>query len=79
MTELSHMRLLLVHAPGDGRKLIEDVLAQAGYGDVISNGQIDRTLELCVTERPDVVLLDLGLAGRFSDGTRDDPLPHRTG
>ena len=53
MTELSHMRLLLVHAPGDGRKLIEDVLAQAGYGDVISSGQINRTLELCVTERPD--------------------------
>lgn len=62
MTELSHMRLLLVHAPGDGRKLIEDVLAQAGYGDVISSGQINRTLELCVTERPDVVLVDLELA-----------------
>ena len=31
MTEFAHMRLLLVHGPGEGRELVEAVLAQAGY------------------------------------------------
>ncbi len=63
MTEFSHMRLLLVHGPGEGRELIEATLAQAGYGDVVSSAQLDRALELCVTERPDLVLLDLDIPG----------------
>ncbi|MFZ1993590.1 MAG: HD domain-containing phosphohydrolase [Solirubrobacteraceae bacterium] len=59
MTEFSHMRLLLVHAPGEGRERIENALAQAGYEDIVSSGDIERTLELCVSERPDLVLFDL--------------------
>jgi putative two-component system response regulator len=63
MTEFSHMRLLVVHASGDDRGLIQDSLAQAGYADVMSSGDIHRTLELCVAERPDLVLLDLDVPG----------------
>lgn len=62
MTEFAHMRLLLVHGPDEGRELITDALAQAGYGDVLTCTESERILELCVTERPDLVLLDLDLA-----------------
>ena len=63
MTEFAHMRLLLVHGPGEGLELIADHLAQAGYGDVVSTSDPQRTLELCVTERPDLVLLDFDAPG----------------
>jgi putative two-component system response regulator len=63
MTEYAHMRLLLVHAPGEGRELAEAALAQAGYGNVVTTPDPARTLELCVTERPDLVLLDLDVPG----------------
>jgi putative two-component system response regulator len=63
MTEFAHMRLLLVHGAGEGRELVEATLAQAGYGDVMTTPDLSRTLELCVTERPDLLLLDLDVAG----------------
>ena len=61
MTEFAHMRLLLVHGPDEGRETVEGALAHAGYRDVVSTPDPGRTLELCVTERPDLVLLDLDL------------------
>jgi putative two-component system response regulator len=63
MTEFAHMRLLLVHGPGAARDLIAAALAQAGYGDVTSCPESERILELCMSERPDLVLLDLDVAG----------------
>lgn len=63
MTEFAHMRLLLVHGPGEDRQLAEAALAQAGYGYVVTTPDPSRTLELCMTERPDLVLLDLDIAG----------------
>jgi putative two-component system response regulator len=63
MTEFAHMRLLLVHGPGEGRELVEAALAQAGYGDVVTTPDPAHTLEVCVTRRPDLVLLDLDVAG----------------
>src|SRR5690348_7761622 len=58
MTHVAHMPLLLVQGSGDGREETVHALALAGYGDVL-RADSDRTLELCVTERPDLVLLDL--------------------
>ncbi len=63
MTEFAHMRLLLVHSPGEGREMVEGILAHAGYGDVVTTPDPARTVELCVTERPDLVLLDLDVPG----------------
>jgi putative two-component system response regulator len=67
------MRLLLVHAPGERREQVTSALAQAGYRDVLSTGDPERTLELCVTEHPDLVLLDLdagGISQRALDSIR---------
>ena len=63
MTEFAHMRLLVVHGAGEGRELVESVLARAGYRDVVSTPDPERALELCVTEHPDLVLLDLDAPG----------------
>ena len=63
MTEFAHMRVLLVHGPGEARERLEFALAHAGYGNVLTTPDPARTLELCVTEQPDVVLLDLDIPG----------------
>jgi putative two-component system response regulator len=63
MTEFAHMRLLLVHGPGEGRELVEGILADGGYRHVVTTPDPARTLELCVTESPDLVLLDLDVPG----------------
>jgi putative two-component system response regulator len=57
------MRLLIVHEPGDGCELITESLAHAGYTDIVSTGDPTRTHELCVTEKPELVLLDLDMPG----------------
>jgi putative two-component system response regulator len=59
MTEFAHMRLLLVHGPGPGYEAVQTALTQAGYAAVVAGADPARTLELCVTERPDLVLFDL--------------------
>jgi putative two-component system response regulator len=63
MTEFAHMRILLVPSRGEELEMVEGILAQAGYGDVVTTPDPARTLELCVTERPDLVLLDLDVSG----------------
>ncbi len=63
MTDFAHMRLLLVHGSGEDRETVEAILARAGYRDVVTTPDPGRTLELCVTERPDLVLLDLDAPG----------------
>jgi putative two-component system response regulator len=76
MTEFAHMRLLLVHAPGPGREAVQDTLAQAGYVDVVTTTDPARTLELCVTERPDLVLLDFDIPESAHRAL--DPIRHLT-
>jgi putative two-component system response regulator len=63
MTEFADTRLLLVHAPGEGRGLTEAALARAGFAAVTTTTDASRALELCVTERPELVLLDLDAPG----------------
>jgi len=63
MTEFADTHLLLVHAPGEGCALVETTLARAGHTSVVPMPDASRTLELCVTERPDLVLLDLDMPG----------------
>jgi len=70
------MRLLLVHAPGPGREAVQDALAQAGYVDVVTTADPARTLELCVTERPDLVLLDFDIPESAHRAL--DPIRHLT-
>jgi putative two-component system response regulator len=62
MTESADTRLLLVHAPGEGCGPAEVALARTGYAAVVTT-DASRTLELCVTERPELVLLDLDAPG----------------
>ncbi len=59
MTEFAHMRLLLVRSAGERRDDVAAALAEGGYRDVISVTDPERVLELCVTENPDLLLLDL--------------------
>jgi putative two-component system response regulator len=59
MTELIHMRLLLVDADATGRQL----LVQAGYSDVLLTEDPTSTRRLCIDERPDLMLLDLDAPG----------------
>jgi putative two-component system response regulator len=63
MTEFADTRLLLVHAPGEGPGLVEAALARAAFTAVTTTTDASRALELCVTERPDLVLLDLDAPG----------------
>src|ERR1700729_3048730 len=63
MTEFAHMRLLLVNPPGEAGELAADMLSQAGYAEIITTPDPERTLELCVIESPDLVVLDLDVPG----------------
>src|ERR1035438_2817163 len=61
MTELTHMRLLIIDDDVAGAELLEHVLAQAGYANVLSTGDPIGASQLCATETPDLVLLDLDM------------------
>jgi response regulator RpfG family c-di-GMP phosphodiesterase len=65
MTESAHMRLLLVHAPGEGRDQLGRALEGAGYRDVRVADHPDRTLERCANDRPDLVLLEFDGSGAW--------------
>ncbi len=62
MTEFAHIRLLIVHGP-EGCERLGEVLTHAGYAGIVTTADPNRTLELCVTEKPDLVLLDLDQPG----------------
>ena len=53
------MRVLVAAPEGADRDVVVSTLAQAGYGDVLRTADLTSTHRLCVTERPDIVLLDL--------------------
>ncbi len=63
MTEFAHMRLLLVTPPGAAGDLTADALRDAGYAQIVTTPDPERTLEYCVVERPDLVILDLDVSG----------------
>jgi putative two-component system response regulator len=63
MTELTDMRLLIAIADGAARESLTDSLTQAGYGDIVRTDDPSAVHHLCITERPDLVLLDLRPAG----------------
>jgi putative two-component system response regulator len=67
------MRLLIVQEQGAGRDLLAGALAQAGYTDIVVTEDPARTHELCVSEKPEVLLLDLdtpGASHRVLEGIR---------
>ncbi len=61
MTEFAHMRVLIVDDDAAGRELLAHSLAQAGYSDIVSTGDPTCAPQLCITEQPDLVLLDLDM------------------
>jgi putative two-component system response regulator len=63
MTEFGHMRLLIVDDDLAGHEVLTHSLAQAGYRDVLSTDDPTRAHQVCITERPDLVVLDLDMAG----------------
>ena len=56
------MRLLIAVADPAARDSLAHELSAAGYGDIVSAGDPSSAHELCVTERPDLVILDLETA-----------------
>jgi putative two-component system response regulator len=59
MADSGEMRLLLVHADLAARESITRILALGGYPDVLGADDPSSTHQLCTTQRPDIVLLDL--------------------
>jgi putative two-component system response regulator len=59
MTQLTQMRLLIVDTDAAERESLARWLAQAGYGDIVSTDDPASAHQVCLTEQPDVVLLDL--------------------
>ena len=58
MTDLTHMRLLLVTDDAADRERLGQLLADAGYSDIISSDDPTAAHQLAVSERPDLVLID---------------------
>ena len=71
MTEFAHMRLLLVHGPGEGSERVHAALVHAGYTEILATTDPAHTLELCLAEGPDLVLLDLDVHGDSSHRALD--------
>jgi putative two-component system response regulator len=63
MSVLTDMRLLIVDDNAANVELLEQVLAQSGYTDVLSTREAASVAELCTSHRPDLVLLDLHMPG----------------
>jgi cyclic di-GMP phosphodiesterase len=64
MNDLNRMRLLLVHDDPAAGELLRRALAHAGYVDVLIGDDLESTHRMCLTERPDLVILDLDVPGR---------------
>lgn len=63
MSSTTDMRVLIVDDNATNVALFEQVLAQAGYSDVLSTRDSAKAPTLCQTHRPDLVLLDLHMPG----------------
>jgi putative two-component system response regulator len=62
MTELTDMRLLIAVDDTQARESLAHSLAEAGYADIVSTDDPTTAHRLCVSERPDLLLLDLDIA-----------------
>jgi putative two-component system response regulator len=58
-SRLNAMRLLIVDDNAANVALLEQLLQQAGYSNVLSSGDPTAVADLCADWRPDLVLLDL--------------------
>ncbi len=63
METTSDMRLLIVDDNAANVALLEQVLAQGGYDDILSTRDGTVASIMCHTERPDLLLLDLHMPG----------------
>ncbi len=63
MDPTDDMRLLIVDDNAANVALLEQVLAQGGYGDVLSTRDAAVAPTMCQVHRPDLVLLDLHMPG----------------
>ena len=70
------MRLLLVHAPGEGRELVEAALARAGYADVVTTRTPCARSSSASPNAPTLVLLDLDVPGSSHEAL--DAIRHLT-
>jgi putative two-component system response regulator len=70
-TEFAHMRVLIVDGDAGRRDLLTHALAQAGYIDTVSTGDLASTHRVCVAEQPDLVLLDLDEPGASAQALED--------
>ncbi len=59
MTELTHMRLLIVDADTPARESLRHILAESGYREILESGDPPNSHQVCLLEQPDLVLLDL--------------------
>jgi putative nucleotidyltransferase with HDIG domain len=64
MPRLTGMRLLLVSRNVEEAELLEELLRDAGYSDILSTHDADGVRHLCESCEPDLVLLDLQMARR---------------
>jgi putative two-component system response regulator len=63
MTHLTDMRVLIVDDNAANVELVEQVLAQSGYTDVLSTRDATSVPDLCGAHVPDLLLLDLHMPG----------------
>lgn len=64
MEGLTDMRLLIVDDNATNVELVQALLEQAGYKDLLSTQDPEGVAHLCEAWRPDAVLLDLHMPGR---------------
>lgn len=62
-SDLTGMRVLIVDDNAANVALVEQVLAQAGYADVLSTRDAEIVPEMCTAKEPDLLLLDLHMPG----------------
>ena len=71
MTDFARSRMLLIANDDVAREQIAHLLAQSGYTDVVVSANPGDTQRLCLTERPDLVLLDLNGPGPLWQALQD--------
>jgi putative two-component system response regulator len=63
MTDFAHARMLFITDDSASRETVADLLSRSGYHDLVVSGDPADTQRLCVTEQPELVLLDLDSSG----------------
>jgi CheY-like chemotaxis protein len=63
VSDILAMRILIVDDKIDNVKLLEKILLQEGFSNVVSTTDSNRALDLSIAFNPDLVLLDLMMPG----------------